>query len=34
MYVEWIDEAKRPETPARRITATVERVGAGEAQSR
>ena len=25
-YVEWVDEAKRPETRARRIAATVERV--------
>jgi hypothetical protein len=28
-YVEWIDEAKRPETRARRIASTVERVRAG-----
>jgi Bacteriocin-protection, YdeI or OmpD-Associated/Domain of unknown function (DUF1905) len=29
-YVEWVEEAKRPETPARRITATVDRVSSGE----
>lgn len=28
-YVEWIDEARRPETRARRIVGTVERVRAG-----
>ncbi len=28
-YVEWIDEAKRAETRARRISATVERLRAG-----
>jgi uncharacterized protein YdeI (YjbR/CyaY-like superfamily) len=28
-YVEWVEEAKRPETRARRIAATVERVVAG-----
>jgi Bacteriocin-protection, YdeI or OmpD-Associated/Domain of unknown function (DUF1905) len=28
-YVEWVEEAKRPETRARRIAATVERVRAG-----
>ncbi len=31
-YVEWVDEAKRPETRARRIAATVERVARGGAQ--
>jgi hypothetical protein len=30
-YVEWVEEAKRPETRARRIAATVERVAAGTA---
>jgi Bacteriocin-protection, YdeI or OmpD-Associated/Domain of unknown function (DUF1905) len=30
-YVEWVDEAKRPETRARRIAPTVERVAAGTA---
>ena len=30
-YVEWVEEAKRPETRARRIAATVERVAAGKA---
>lgn len=30
-YVEWTESAKRPETRARRIAATVERVVAGEA---
>jgi hypothetical protein len=30
-YVEWVEEAKRPETRERRIAATVERVAAGEA---
>ncbi len=29
-YVEWVEEAKRPETRARRIATTVERVRAGE----
>ena len=29
-YVEWVVEAKRPETRARRIAATVERVRAGK----
>ena len=28
-YVEWVEEAKRPETRARRISATVERVREG-----
>jgi hypothetical protein len=28
-YVQWVEEAKRPETRARRIAATVERVRAG-----
>jgi hypothetical protein len=28
-YVEWITEAARPETRARRVTQTVERIGAG-----
>jgi hypothetical protein len=28
-YVEWIDEAKRPETRARRVAGAVERVRAG-----
>ncbi len=31
-YVEWIEEAKRPETRARRVAGTVERVRAGQAQ--
>ena len=31
-YVEWVEEAKRPETRARRIVATVERVAAGQPQ--
>ena len=31
-YVEWIEEAKRPETRARRVATTVERVRAGQAQ--
>ena len=31
-YVEWIVEAKRPETRARRVATTVERVRAGQAQ--
>jgi uncharacterized protein YdeI (YjbR/CyaY-like superfamily) len=30
-YVEWVEEAKRPDTRARRIAATVERVGVGQA---
>jgi len=30
-YVEWVGEAKRPETRARRIAATVERVRVGRA---
>ncbi len=29
-YVEWVEDAKRPETRARRIATTVERVRAGE----
>ena len=29
-YVEWVEEAKRPETRSRRIAGTVERVLAGE----
>jgi hypothetical protein len=29
-YVEWIEEAKRPETRARRVAATVERVREGK----
>ncbi|MBA3332577.1 MAG: DUF1905 domain-containing protein [Actinobacteria bacterium] len=29
-YVEWVEDAKRPGTRARRIAATVERVRAGE----
>jgi hypothetical protein len=31
-YVDWIEEAKRPETRARRVAATVERVRTGRAQ--
>ena len=31
-YVDWVEEAKRPETRARRITATVERVREGRPQ--
>jgi hypothetical protein len=31
-YVEWVEEAKRPDTRARRVAATVERVRAGRAQ--
>jgi Bacteriocin-protection, YdeI or OmpD-Associated/Domain of unknown function (DUF1905) len=31
-YVEWVEEAKRPETRQRRIAATVERVRAGKPQ--
>jgi hypothetical protein len=31
-YVDWIEEAKRPETRSRRIAATVERVRAGKPQ--
>ena len=30
-YVEWVEEAKRPDTRARRIAATVERVGVRQA---
>jgi hypothetical protein len=29
-YVQWVEEAKRPETRARRVAGTVERVGSGE----
>jgi uncharacterized protein YdeI (YjbR/CyaY-like superfamily) len=29
-YVEWVDEAKRAETRARRIASTVDRVASGE----
>jgi Bacteriocin-protection, YdeI or OmpD-Associated/Domain of unknown function (DUF1905) len=29
-YVRWVEEAKRPETRARRVAGTVERVGSGE----
>ncbi len=32
-YVDWVEEAKRPETRARRIASTVERVRAGRAPS-
>ncbi len=32
-YVEWVEEAKRPETRARRIASTVERVRAGRART-
>ena len=32
-YVEWVDEAKRPETRARRIAATVARAREGRPQS-
>ena len=32
-YVDWVEEAKRPETRARRIASTVERVRAGRAFS-
>lgn len=32
VYVEWVEEAKRPETRARRIAATVERVRSGRPQ--
>jgi hypothetical protein len=28
-YVEWVEEAKRPETRARRVAGTIERVGEG-----
>jgi uncharacterized protein YdeI (YjbR/CyaY-like superfamily) len=28
-YVEWVEEAKRPETRARRITGTVDQLRAG-----
>jgi Bacteriocin-protection, YdeI or OmpD-Associated/Domain of unknown function (DUF1905) len=31
-YVEWVEEAKRPETRARRIAKTVDRVREGKAQ--
>lgn len=31
-YVTWVEEAKRPETRARRIASTVERARAGEPQ--
>ena len=31
-YVEWVEEAKRADTRARRIAATVERVRCGEPQ--
>jgi Bacteriocin-protection, YdeI or OmpD-Associated/Domain of unknown function (DUF1905) len=31
-YVDWIGEAKRPDTRARRVVATVERVKAGKPQ--
>jgi CelD/BcsL family acetyltransferase involved in cellulose biosynthesis len=31
-YVEWVEEAKRPETRARRIAATVERAAEGRPQ--
>jgi hypothetical protein len=31
-YVEWVEEAKRPETRARRIASTVERVREGRPQ--
>lgn len=31
-YVEWVEEAKRPETRARRIASTVDRVREGKAQ--
>jgi hypothetical protein len=31
-YVEWVEEAKRPGTRARRITTTVDRVREGKAQ--
>jgi uncharacterized protein YdeI (YjbR/CyaY-like superfamily) len=30
-YVEWVEEAKRPETRARRVAGTVERVREGRA---
>jgi uncharacterized protein YdeI (YjbR/CyaY-like superfamily) len=30
MYVGWVEEAKRPETRARRIAGTLERVRKGE----
>ena len=32
-YVDWIEEAKRPETRSRRIASTVERVRAGRARA-
>ena len=31
-YVEWVEEAKRPETRARRVASTVERAGQGKPQ--
>ena len=31
-YVEWVEEAKRPETRARRVASTVERVRTGTAR--
>ena len=33
-YVEWIDEARRPETRARRIAVTIERLAAASADAR
>ena len=33
-HVEWVEDAKRPETRMRRIAATVERALAGEPHSR
>jgi len=33
-YVDWIEEAKRPETRTRRVAKTVERVAQGKAQRR
>jgi uncharacterized protein YdeI (YjbR/CyaY-like superfamily) len=33
-YVEWVEEARRPETRARRVGATVERVQEGVPQRR
>jgi hypothetical protein len=32
-YVEWVEEAKRPETRARRVAGTVERVRKGKSRS-
>jgi hypothetical protein len=32
-YVEWVEEAKRPETRARRVAGTVERVRQGKSRS-